>query len=281
MLNVLFICKGSERVGLGHVMRCRTVAAAMKTQAHIQVILVGSRRIGQSVLESHVPYTVASADADCMDFVRAFEPDVAVFDLLEFDRACFDAIDEKCMTVSISPIFDRLTRVDMIFSRAAFPEPPCADDGYLPVVKMGYEYVTIGEHCQKVAHDVYEKHLAMNPLSVAVSMGGADAPNRTLRILEAIKAIPEQLLIWVLLGEEYAHSYQQLVDCVWEDRRHEIILARTTDSMWRILHGCSLAILAGGITTYEAAYCGIPSIVTLDEIRIIVLSVASGTLSIS
>ena len=33
--------------------------------------------------------------------------------------------------------------------------------------------------------------------------------------------------------------------------------------MWRILSSCAIGIFAGGITTYEAAYAGLPSINTI------------------
>ena len=36
------------------------------------------------------------------------------------------------------------------------------------------------------------------------------------------------------------------------------ILAKTNRSMWRVLGNCSLAILAGGVTSYEAAFAGCP-----------------------
>jgi spore coat polysaccharide biosynthesis predicted glycosyltransferase SpsG len=66
-----------------------------------------------------------------------------------------------------------------------------------------------------------------------------------------------------MLGEGYTHSYQDLVDSI-KGSRHEIILAKSNDSMWRILSTCALTILAGGTTTYEAAYAGLPSINTLE-----------------
>jgi spore coat polysaccharide biosynthesis predicted glycosyltransferase SpsG len=90
-------------------------------------------------------------------------------------------------------------------------------------------------------------------------MGGADAANKTLQVLDNIKDIPEKLVVWVMLGEGYTHSYQDLVDCMGEGS-HEIILVKSNDSMWRILSTCSLAILSGGTTTYEAVYAGLPSI---------------------
>jgi spore coat polysaccharide biosynthesis predicted glycosyltransferase SpsG len=91
-------------------------------------------------------------------------------------------------------------------------------------------------------------------------MGGVDAPNKTLKILEALARLEIDLTIWVLLGEGYSHSYQDLVDAIKKDSNHEIVLAKSNRSMWKILSNCSLAIFAGGLTTFEAIFAGLPTI---------------------
>jgi spore coat polysaccharide biosynthesis predicted glycosyltransferase SpsG len=64
----------------------------------------------------------------------------------------------------------------------------------------------------------------------------------------------------VLLGEGYQHSYQDLVDVSRKFDNHEVILAKTNRSMWRVMGNCALAILAGGLTTAEAVFAGLPTI---------------------
>ena len=112
----------------------------------------------------------------------------------------------------------------------------------------------------RISEEVYRYSLEQNPLSIVISMGGSDASNNTLQVLNALRSVSSSMLFWVLLGEGYEHSYQALVDCMQKDSRHEIILAKTNNTMWRIMRMCTLAILAGGTITYEAAYAGLPSI---------------------
>ena len=263
--RVLFICKGSATVGLGHVMRTRSIARAMAEIADARVLLIGEERIMRTMLDGYVECAAVADDHSAAQACERFQPNVVVFDMLEMDAAAFAAIRLRRLTVSTSPIFNRLADVDVVFSRAEFPGRINLPQVGGPMVRTGRRYATIAEHCRRIPTAEYERHVRMDPLSVAICMGGADAPNRTLSILEAVRRVRAGLLIWVLLGEEYAHSYQRLVDCVSNDKRHEIILARTADSMWRVLGQCSVAILAGGITTFEAAYAGVPSIVALDD----------------
>jgi spore coat polysaccharide biosynthesis predicted glycosyltransferase SpsG len=286
-IRALFICRGATSVGLGHVMRCRTVAAEMARRADVHVVLIGEAHIGQVLLHGQVPYTVVDDDDASVGVYRDMRPDVVVFDLLSFDDTAFRAIADQpstdlrpvkgqnppgtqtwrygCRTVCISPIFNRLDQVDLAFSRAASPAHVKLAARGKPLVRAGACYATTAPHCRQVSGSVYRRQLGLNPLAVGICMGGADAANNTLRVLETVRSVPAPMLFWVLLGEGYVHSYQRLIDCVNADRRHEVILAKTRDSMWRILGECSLVILAGGITNYEAAYANIPSIITLAD----------------
>jgi len=247
-------------------MRCRTVAVEMaRRRADVNVVLIGEERIGRALLESRIPYTVVGDDAASLAVRRRLRPDVVVFDLLSFDSRTFDAIAAWSRTVCLSPIFDLLDQVDLAFSRATSPWHAELAGRGKPVVRAGARYATTAPHCCRIATSAYRRQLALDPLAVGICMGGADAANNTLRVLEAVRRVPTTMLFWVLLGEGYVHSYQQLIDCASADRRHEVILAKTHDSMWRILGGCSVVILAGGITNYEAAYAGIPSIISLAD----------------
>ena len=267
MIRVALICRGSAQIGLGHVMRCRTIAAAMSGLADVHVITLGDFEVCANLLRPLVPFTHAASDSAALRITRRHGADTIVFDMLEFDPEVFKRIADQVTTVCLSPIFNLLDQVDLAFSRAASPTHQELMSRGRPVMRVGCQYTTISPHCRRVETDVYCRGLEMEPLAVAIAMGGADAPNHTLRILEAIRHLDAGILSWVMLGEGYTHSYQRLIDCMRADHRHEIILAKTNNSMWRILSGCSVAILAGGITTFEAAYAGIPSIIALSHDR--------------
>ncbi len=278
MTRVVFICRGSASIGLGHVMRCRTIATEMMASADVHVITLGDATVCAHLLSPVVPLTHAHSDHEAQRIAGRMHAGVVAFDMLEFDRAAFEGIKRTATTVCLSPIFNLLDRVDLAFTRAASDTHRRLIASGGSAVRAGCQYTTISPHCRRVDTSDYRRGLAMDPLAVAISMGGADAPNLTLRLLEALRNVDAGMLFWVMLGEGYTHSYQKLIDCVRADRRHEIILAKTNNSMWRILSGCSVAILAGGITTFEAAYAGIPSIIALshDKDRFLIRELIDG-----
>jgi spore coat polysaccharide biosynthesis predicted glycosyltransferase SpsG len=130
---------------------------------------------------------------------------------------------------------------------------------------LGIDYTIIQSSCRRIETRVYRENLQRPVPAIAISMGGGDAANKTLRFLNALRNCEIKATFWVLLGEGYNHSYDSLMQALDNDRKHEIILAKTNRSMWQILSNCLLAILPGGITTYEAAFAGLPTINFFDK----------------
>ena len=262
--KALFVCRGSVKDGLGHVIRSRCVAGAMREFCTTKMVVIGDESAENLLVNQDLDYTITPYDQHALNHFRHFAPDVVVFDMMHFEEEQFETIKKNtCRTVSLSPIFNCLARIDLMFHRTKVrgKDWPTGSDG--PVIRCGLEYAIIGDHCRQITEETYRSNLEHETLSVAISMGGADAANKTLAILNKIKEVPDKVLFWALLGEGYAHSYEDLVRCI-RGSKHEIILAKTNDSMWRILNTCSLVILAGGTTTYEAVYAGLPSVNTLD-----------------
>jgi spore coat polysaccharide biosynthesis predicted glycosyltransferase SpsG len=259
--RVLVVCRGSSEHGLGHVMRARTVASCLARRLPVDVLAIGDAAVLEPLLRNRgLTFWIELNAAAALPLARRLNPQVVVFDTTEFPLHDFLDLKRETMTVSLSPAFNCQSHVDLLFHRTCHPTPDLVGLGPGVELRKGLGYVVLRETCQKIPEETYVRNLNRGPLAVAISMGGVDATNHTLQLLASISQLPAPLLLWVLLGEGYAHSYQALVDCVNRDTRHEIILAKTTDSLWRVMETCSLAILAGGVTTYESAFACLPSI---------------------
>ncbi len=265
--RVLFLCRGSTRDGLGHVMRCRSIALQMLETASVHILVIGDAYVETLLHGQGVEYVIVEHDEQALQRIGTIAPEIVVFDLERFDaRACAE-LRQQAMTVSVCPTFEHIADVDLIFHRTRCCGPDWPLDRLRGQLRTGLEYAVVRRQCVRITTVQYAANLEMDPLAVAISMGGADAGNKTLQVLESLCAIERPLLLWVLLGEGYAHSYTALVDCVSRNGRHEIILAKTSDSMWRVMRTCALAVLAGGTVTYEAVFAGLPSINLFDNGR--------------
>lgn len=256
-MKLFIITEGSENSGLGHLYRVKSFAA--KCQKEETAIFRIYPFISNDLLPIFIDFQKSvlprTSDDELIQQILNFQPDFILFDLLQIDDNLFDRIkDNRIKTVSLSPIFNKLEYVDFLFTRGTLEYPKG------PKVFSGLEYVIIGNHVKRISEEVYKANLKEEFLPIAVTLGGTDAPNKTMKVLQSLVKYSKRLQIWVLLGEGYRHSYTKLVNIIKENPLHEIILARTNQSMWNILKNTTLAITAGGITAFEAAAAGLPTI---------------------
>jgi spore coat polysaccharide biosynthesis predicted glycosyltransferase SpsG len=255
--RLLLACRASATDGLGHLIRTRALAERIPASVDAELVVIGDALAAPLLEGLGVPAAIVDQDDALLEHAAAMQPEAVVLDMMSLDAAVFSRLADRALTVSLSPVFDHLDAVDLAFNRTRYEAAGLAT---APNRRYGLEYAIVRSNVDRIDTGLFRRQLARERLAVAVSMGGADAPNRTLRVLEGLRSLPAPATFWVLLGEGYGHSYHELVDAVRLDRRHEVILAKTNQSMWTILGNCSLAILAGGVTTYEAVYAGLPSI---------------------
>lgn len=251
---------------MGHLLRTSHVAAVAAQYVPVKVAMLGMEFLGTKLRRRLEDSIFVPEEKTLITLAKDWGAECIFFDLLSMGESTFSALRKNRFAVSLSPVFNLLHKVDVIYHRSSvYP------DGWheFPdrVTRLcGLKYAVIDRRVCRISTRHYSQTLRAQMLPVAVSMGGTDAANKTSLLLRRLKDIPVPMLFWVLLGEGYAHSYQELVEIV-SDSRHEIILAKSNESMWQILRHCALLILAGGVTSYEAARAGLPALNLLEHER--------------
>lgn len=263
-MNILFVCKASTRIGLGHLIRSRSLAnqfIEMFPNLTISFKVVGEPLVSR--LLTRVKY-LPEIYEDEQNVSLNGTYDLCFIDMMVASDEFFQQLqDVSRLTISLSPIFNQMSRVDLLFNRTQ--NHNLSESEQPNKIYAGLKYTIIQEDCKKIKTSIYEDNLDLDQFPIAISMGGGDAANRTLDFLHSLKNCKVPATFWVMLGEGYRHSYDNLIKAIKKDSDHEIILAKTNRSMWHILRNCILAILPGGITTYEAAYAGLPTINFLHD----------------
>lgn len=255
-MKILVLTKGSSKSGLGHLFRTSTFVKYASQRHDVSVVAVLDPDLHEVIRDIADCTTIVAADGEVPQALMKRSPDVIVFDFVSMDPAAWAAVSVAGrLRVSLSPVFAHADDVDLLFTRTS-------NNGTAGscVVYGGLEYAVFSEHCSVISDEQYFANLGRSDLPIGICMGGADAANKTLSVLRALVDIEQVCMFWVLLGEGYLHSYNDLVEVTKRNRRHEIILAKTNRSMWKILGNCALAVLAGGLTTVEAIYAGLPTI---------------------
>lgn len=254
-MSIVVFCSGSISKGLGHIQRARVFTDTLYRAGYKVTLFVKADKtlVLPQQFTGYEMYRV-DQEEELVSFIETEHPTLLVFDTLVFSEDLFQSIQNQIATVSISPIFNLNSKVQAVFSRVFIPEV------HSERLYHGLQFAMFSEYCKQVDYYDYLEHLSQPTLNIGVSMGGTDAPNKTLKIVEALSKVETSSTFWILLGEGYTHSYDQLAKIAASEKKHEFILAKTSRSMWKILSTCSLNILSGGITLLESVYAGIPAI---------------------
>ena len=255
-MKIAIYCTGGTNLGFGHFFRSKTFIKARPDDIEVKIFPIVDTDDKHIFNEISALCSLCDSEINAKNKILEYAPDILIFDTVFCQSDVFFDLKQKVkFTVSISPVFNQMQHIDYLFTRNINTE----SIGGVTIYK-GFEYIILNENCQFITDEVYFYNLSREFLTVGIAMGGGDAPNKTLQILKTISQINQSCMFWVLLGEGYKHSYQDLVNSITKDSNHEIILAKTNRSAWNILSNCSVAILAGGLTTMEAVYAGLPTL---------------------
>jgi spore coat polysaccharide biosynthesis predicted glycosyltransferase SpsG len=259
-----FVVRSSIQDGLGHLVRSLCVAKELVRVEPVRVVRIGDGSGAHLLAEAGLPSIDCPTDEDAADVVLAGGARLCVFDTLRFDASAFACVAEAATTVSLSPEFSCLAATDHLIHRTEREDPRWNKTHRFPRIHKGLQYTILPSWLKRIPERTYREHASEDRLAVAISMGGSDASNRTLELLELLGEAPCSLVVFIALGDAYTHSYEKLLRHA-ESNRQEVILVKSNESMWRVLRTASLLLCAGGLTTYESVFVGIPSINVLHR----------------
>lgn len=253
-------CKASTQIGLGHLIRSFSFANQIllfDKDISVNFYLIGDVSLSKLITNKSINVKAVPSESD---FVEIIETDILVLDMTDISLNLLNKLKATSKVSAIlSPVFNYYNHIDLYFGRTKYLN---FDIEQFPNLKIfaGFEYAIIQDNCKKISAGTFEQNLNSTYFPIAIIMGGGDATNKTLELLRGLKHCTVSATFWVMLGEGYKHSLDDLIDEIRRDTNHEIILAKTNSSMWSILQNCVLCILPGGVTSFEAVYAGLPSI---------------------
>lgn len=259
-MRLHLLCRGSSSEGLGHLYRAKSIARVAARHHDVELTAIAPEHLRVLLADAACPCHFVDQDDDAVARIAAAHPDVLVYDLVGLAGSALRALrDTARLHVSISPVFEHMAAMDAVVSRFS-PANAGADTQLF----TGLDYAVFNENCIPISDIDYRRNLDHPYLPVAICMGGGDHGNKTLKVLEAVTAAACPTVTWVFVGEGYEHNFGPLVDTVAGSLLHEVIVCKTNRSMWRVMQNCCLAVFAGGLSTLEAAYAGLPSIAIFD-----------------
>ena len=281
--TVLVRVDGSDRIGMGHVMRCLALAEGLRREGGRPVFVTKSDEPRVMDVLRGNGFDVESVPAE-VDFER--EARIVSDAASRYASGVFVTDLSHAGTMDAIPAFGRYLRqlkaaglfVVMLdggtpLDCVCLQEEVDADVIVMPYFGaqekdyqrrvgqqflLGPAYFLFREELLKAAagpKDIKEK-----VENVLVNMGG-DSYNLTLRVARALKSMNRELNVRVLLGSACPALREQDIRQVLSGKgtRYEII--RTGDHVAELMHWADLAVISSGLTKYETAFIGTPSLV--------------------
>jgi len=293
-VSVIFRVDSSIQMGVGHVMRCLSLADSLQKEGHsvsficrkhkgniIALIekkgyFVFKLRGSQQVLTSlgsdgyedlfHAGWLGATQVEDaheCSDYIALKSVDYLIVDHYAIDYRWQMHLKPYCKRlVVIDDLADRKHDCDLLldqtYARAAKDYLPLVPDDCL--LLLGAQYALLRPEFAHWREYSLNRRVKPELERLLITMGGVDPDNVTGDILAVLErcALPKETIITVVVGATAPH----LASVKKQVNKMSVLteLKINVSNMAELMANSDLAIGAAGATTWERATVGLPSI---------------------
>lgn len=263
-MKLAFRVDGGVKVGMGHIMRCLSLAKAFLEFGH-EVIFLTKHKVGYDIivrsgfevflLECDKLKILDSELTQIFEILNKSTPEVLIIDTYSVDEAYLSNLKKRVdILVYIDDINSFEYPVDVILN------------GNITGEYMGYESYFKGKKLilgpkYNLIRDEF-KNLRKRKLSedvrkIMITTGGSDPFNTTERIIEIIRG--ESCLDNIELNIIVGNSFKNIESLEDQSEKHKnIVLHKNASKISDIMLDCDMAISSCGSTLYELCVCGIP-----------------------
>ena len=201
--------------------------------------------------------------------VGKFQADVLVTDLLNttFSENFLLTLkkDLRVLTVSIDDLGQKRFYSDIVINGTIVPEwQKYIPTGFQTKFFIGPEYMIL----RKEFEDAHKKTRRINKhvTNVLIAMGGSDPKDLTIKAIEAVNNLSENVNVTILLGPAYrSHVKLRKILSTVKKRKLKVIPGVSETSEY--LLNSDIIVSGGGITLYESAATGTPAVVLTEKIH--------------
>ena len=259
--NLLVRCDGDGRLGMGHVVRCLAIAGGLR-EGHgygVRFAVRDGESAGAAAIRADgfpVDVLPSGDEAAGIDGSLSGHPADAILLDVRTDlpaAAVRRWRSEGLLTVVLDDPSPRRLAPDL----AIYPPVPQLDEvsweGFDGVLLAGWEWLPL----RPAFADIVRPPRGTLP-QVLVTAGGSDPGGLTLPILEALETVPLDFTVVVVVGAAFLHD--DALAAFLETARPRYRVARSVSDMAGLMAASDLAVVSFGVTAYELAAAGVPSV---------------------
>ena len=255
---------GNSRIGAGHLMRCLSIADAVK-KLGAGVVFIVADSCSRGMIEER-GYRTVCLDSKWSDLnneidkmvslIRDEKVDKLVIDSYYVTREYLKRLRELTKIVYIDDLnafhypCDTLINYNCYAGKFEYPERYPKTE-----LLLGCEYAPLREEFQIARRETPKKDVE----SILITTGGIDPYNSAVKLVKMAKMLAElkSVKFHVVIGQFYLHE---------EELNHlkseyaGVVIHKRAHNMARLMLDCDIAVSAGGSTLYELCACGAPTV---------------------
>lgn len=258
---------GNSKIGMGHLMRCLSIAQALKEEEMKVLFFTAAQESAAVILERGFACEVTGVPYDRMeeelpflcDALRKNGVNLLLTDSYQVTERYMAALNEIC------PVFYLDDTGEKIYPSFGLINYNIYGD-LLPYRKrvsektkllLGSKYAPVRAEFRNTPYEVRDR-----VKTILITMGGSDALNISGALCgKLLQVLSETVEIKVICGRFNPHlsSLQNMAEAANRDVRRIDVLVDVKD-MWNHFAEADLCISAAGSTMYELATMGVPTV---------------------
>ena len=269
---ILFRADGNSNIGLGHVMRCLSIADAFKNSGKKCLFFTANNELHKTIKERGYKNLILESEYDHMeDELESFEEaidardvDIVIVDSYyvteEYLRELWTFCSNKHITlVYIDDILAFPYQCDVLLNYNIYAKE--ADyrilykNSTLPTLLIGTQYTPQRAEFQGLP----DRKVKEDAKDILISTGGADSEHLGIEIIKAIKSHSDwdEYRFHLVVG--MMNSDKDKIESLSESKAN-ISLYKRVKKMSELMMSCDVAVSAAGSTLYELCSTQTPAI---------------------
>jgi UDP-2,4-diacetamido-2,4,6-trideoxy-beta-L-altropyranose hydrolase len=271
-MNLIIRTDASIEIGTGHLMRCLALAQAWQNSGGQPIFVMATavpvleERLlseGMNVVHLLVDRGTVEDAKETANLAKELNANWIVVDGYHFGNNYQQII--KSSELSLLFIDDYAHAdyycADLILNQNIYAhEAMYVNRGVDTELLLGTRYALL--RSEFLQWQGWQRSLSPKASKVLVTLGGSDADNVTLKVIQALQLVKiDELEAVVVLGGSNPH-YEQLL-LASENSLFPIRLEKNVANMPELMAWADVAITAGGSTCWELAFMGLPSVILI------------------
>jgi len=266
--HLIIRADADTQMGTGHLMRCLALAQGWQAQGGQATFVTACdndrllhrlRYEGFQVIILEEAYPDPKEWGTTSQVLAAQSDSWVVLDGYHFDQAYQKRIKEggnRLLVIDDMAHLDNYV-ADLVVNQniyAAQLNYPCEPNTRL---LLGTEFVLLRKEFWPWRG--WKREIIGKGRKVLVTMGGSDPNNQTIKIIHALEFLNlEDLEIVVIIGA--SNPYYRIIKSVISGSKRKIRLVQNVTNMPELMSWADVAVIAGGSTSWEAAFLGLPCV---------------------